>query len=118
MEKSNLLRAAEVLLVIGPVLQLCAAALVLLLWFAYGPWMVAFVAFLAYPAVALLAVAGAIVGFQANARADRGDLRGAFRRSLLSAMLPPVQLLTLIGAILFRICPEAKGPSGAPEGPH
>ena len=112
MEKSNLLRAAEVLLVVGPVLQLCAAALILLLWFGSGPWMWAFVAFLAYPAVALLAVAGAIVGFQANARASRGDLRGAFRRSLLSSMLPPVQLLTLVGAILLRICPEAKGAQG------
>lgn len=61
---------------------------------------------LVYGILALLMVASSILGFLAYGKARRGDLHGAWILGLVSSLLPPVQAITLIGAILCMVCPE------------
>lgn len=61
-----------------------------------------------YLVLGVLLAAGAIVGFAAWGRAKAGDARGGWVRGLVASLLPPVQLVTLVGAILCLVSPEGE----------
>lgn len=64
-----------------------------------------------YIAMGLLAAVGAVFGFLAHRDARRGDAHGAFVLGLVAALLPPVQLLLLLGAIFAKVSPEGEAAS-------
>lgn len=59
-----------------------------------------------YLVVAALVAVGCVFGFLAYGRAMRGDVHGAWVFGLVAALVPPVQLLALVGAILLLTSPE------------
>lgn len=63
--------------------------------------------------LAVLLAAGAVLTFMAWSKARAGQFHGAFVLGLVGALLPPVQLVTLAGAILVRLSPEAQSGNSA-----
>jgi hypothetical protein len=61
-----------------------------------------------YLVLGVLLAAGALVGFGAWGRAKAGDARGGWVRGLVASLLPPIRLLTLVGAILCLVSPEGE----------
>jgi hypothetical protein len=61
-----------------------------------------------FAVLGLLVGAGSVLAFLAHGRAKAGDPQGAFVRGLVGALLPPVQAVTLIGAILCKVSPEGE----------
>lgn len=127
MEQSGLFRAGEILLLVGAILAAAGAAFFLVLGVAMGflqlgdafgraePPFVWFVA--AYFGIAVLTGVGAIVGFLAYGQARRGDARGAWIRGLVASLLPPVQVVLLVGAILCLTSPEGQAQQRAASPP-
>jgi hypothetical protein len=56
-----------------------------------------------YGIFGVLLLLGSVFGFTAAARANEGDLQGAFVFGLVSALMPPLQILPLIGAIFCKV---------------
>ena len=125
---SGLLNAGTILLLIGAIVQSVGAFFLLLYGTLFGtalrramerngntnsfPATFLMIVFLC---LGLLLAAGAVLAFLAHARARAGNANSAFVRGLIAALLPPVQIVTLIGAILCKASPEAQGLS--PQGP-
>lgn len=105
MAKSGLLEAGTILLLVGSILSTVGAAVLVLLG-AFVAWMTGSWFVLVYVVMGVLLAFGAAFGFLSWKRAKRGDLRGAFAFGLTSSLLPPLQALTLVGAILVRVSPE------------
>lgn len=59
-----------------------------------------------YLVLALVLAVGVVFGFLAHARARRGDVHGAWVFGLVSSLVPPLQVLPLVGAILLLTSPE------------
>lgn len=73
-----------------------------------------------YGVLALVSIAGGIVGITAYHRAKAGEVHSAWIRGLVAALLPPVQAITLVGAILLLTSPEHeawKAGQGLPQMP-
>jgi hypothetical protein len=68
-----------------------------------------------YLGLSLLTAVGCALGFSAWTRAKAGDTRSAFVRGLVSSLLPPLQVVTLIGAILVKVSPEGEAAQAAPH---
>ncbi len=56
-----------------------------------------------YGALAVLYVASAVLNFMAYNRSRENDADGAFLFGLIAAMLPPVRVFTLLGAIFCKV---------------
>jgi hypothetical protein len=123
---SGLLKAGTILLLIGAILGavgavfLAIAAIVLM---SLGDNLVggetdstfpATIVGVIYLVLAVLIAVGSFCGFKGWRLASSGNASAAFGWGLAGALLPPVQLLPLIGAILVKVSPEgeaaAKGP--------
>lgn len=55
-----------------------------------------------YGIIGLLLAIGSALGFIGYRRANAGDLDGAFKFGLACALMPPLQILPLIGAIFCK----------------
>ncbi len=121
MANTGLLRAGEILLLVGSILHVISATILVLsgiLLFGFGASnpsgeqpVLDVLAFLgpiriAYTILGVLSLGGAIVGFMAYGRARSGDAAGAVVFGLTSALLPPLAIVQLIGAILCKVSPE------------
>lgn len=101
---SSLSVVGTILLLVGAIVSTVGAALASFLGFTAGQPVVMVVA-------ALLAI-GAVFGFLAWRKAAAGQLGPAFRFGLTSALLPPLQVVQLVGAILVKVAdntPNAPG---------
>jgi hypothetical protein len=124
--RSGLLKAGTILLLVGGILRAVGAVLIVL----YGTVVSAVFDALAkrnaaaaslppYVAVLFL-VLGVLVGVGSlfsllgYGRAKAGDPHSAFVRGLVGALLPPVQVVSLVGAILCKVSPEGEGRAPAP----
>ena len=98
---STVLRVGAALLLAGAILSLFGIPMVALAGAATGfpPALLG--------AVALMLLVGGIAGALAFSKAMRGDAAGAFLVGLVAAVLPPVQVVALAGAILCKASPEA-----------
>ena len=130
MANTGLLRAGEILLLVGSILHAISAAILVLsgiLLFGFGASsssgeqpVIDVLAFLgpiriAYTVLGIVSLGGAIVGFMAYGRARSGDAGAAFAFGLTSALLPPLAIVQLIGAILCKVSPEGTAQAtGAP----
>jgi hypothetical protein len=61
-----------------------------------------------YVVLGLVAGVGAVFAFLAHGKATRGDAHGAWVNGLVAALLPPLQLVTLLGAIFCLVSPEGE----------
>ena len=115
-QESGLLKASRVLLLVGSILSAVGAGLLLLMATFMGlvfgaiggPGVGAFgIVFAFYGIFALFVGAGAICGFVAWKKVP-GDLDAAFVWGLIGAILQGVNVVTLLGAIFAKTCPEAE----------
>jgi hypothetical protein len=129
--RSGLLRAGEILLLVGAFLQLAYAVLMLGFGVMVGwvrdaqaagsvtPFPSWFVPL--YFVLGALGLAGCVLTFLAYRAVGRGEPRHAFMLGLAGSLLPPVQVVPLLGAILCKVSPESgqavrqgrPGPGGA-----
>ena len=122
---SGLLKAGTILLLIGAILQTLLAALlvgVAIVMLLIGqavfgeeggaiPFVVIGVFYLLF---GLMLAVGAVFGFYGYGRAKAGDARAAWVRGLVSALLPPVHVVSLVGAILCLVSPEGEAQGRQP----
>jgi hypothetical protein len=59
-----------------------------------------------YLGMAVLIAVGCVFGFRSYAAAKRGDVHAAWVNGLVCALLPPLQVIPLVGAILLLVSPE------------
>ncbi len=59
-----------------------------------------------YLVLGLMMAVGSIFGFQGYGAAKRGDVHAGWVKGLVCALLPPLQAIPLIGAILLLVSPE------------
>ena len=117
-------KAGRILLLIGAILSAVGAVFLLVAGLfllaigdnllgegeaSFGPMVVGAL----YLGLGLMTGVGAVFGFVAQARADRGDAHGAWVFGLVAGLVPPVQILPLIGAILVLTSPEHGRRAGA-----
>lgn len=118
-------KAGRILLLVGAILAVAGAALfvvggILLIvigetilggeeQMTFAPTVVGII----YLGLGILTGIGAGFGFVAQARAQRGEAHGAWVAGLVAALVPPVQLLALVGAILILTSPEHAQQAGA-----
>lgn len=117
---SSLLKAGGILLLVGAILATVGAALLLVVsafMFAIGenylgeedqatfPFAVVGGV---YVVLGILLAVGAVLGYQAWGRAKAGDARAAWMRGLVASLLPPLQVVSLVGAILCLVSPEGE----------
>lgn len=58
--------------------------------------------------IGLIEIAGVIAGIYAYKAAERGDFHNAGILAIVSSVLPPLQLIMLVGGILCLVSREAK----------
>lgn len=130
---SGLLKAARILLLVGAILAAVGAFLVLAMSLVLGAVFAevedpaeeagapagAIFGFLLgfYGLFGVLSLAGSACGFVAWRKAERGDLSPAFVWGLVASLLPPVNIILLLGAIFCKTCPEADAQARAAAGP-
>jgi hypothetical protein len=119
-QQSGLLKACTILLLVGAILAVVGAFLMLVFTALFGFVLAAFqdegrgdmgfpaVIGIFYGAFGLLLLASAVCGFIGWRKAGQGDLQGAFVWGLVASLLPPVNILLLLGAIFAKTCPEAE----------
>jgi len=114
--QSGLLKAGIVLLLVGAILSAAMALMALAMTAFIGVVFAelsqeafpgAFIT-LFYGGFALLLAGGSVCGFVGWRKAQAGDLSGAFVWGLVGSLLPPLQILLLLGAIFAKVCPEAE----------
>ena len=66
-----------------------------------------------YLGLAGLSAIGCVFGFLAYARAQDGDWHGAWVFGLVSALVPPLQVVPLLGAIFCLVSPEGEAAKAA-----
>ena len=71
-----------------------------------------------YGLFGLLGAAGSVCGFVAWRKASNGDLASAFVWGLVASLLPPLNIVMLLGAIFAKVCPEAEAQARAPAAPQ
>lgn len=124
-QQSGLRKASGILLLVGAILAAVGAVMLLLLTILFSvvlseiaadagePIPIAFIGWF-YGAFGVLAAAGSVCGFVAWSKANRNDLHGAFVWGLVGSLLPPVNILSLLGAIFAKTCPESDAQSRGP----
>jgi len=109
--RSGLLQAGEILQLVGAIVSAFGALFLL--------GMVAFFATVftdaeadvvgtVYIGMGVVLAVGAVLGFVAWNKTRSGDLAAGFAFGLANALLPPVQIIPLLGAIFVKVCPEAQ----------
>jgi hypothetical protein len=61
-----------------------------------------------YLILGIVLAIGAVFGYLAHASAKAGQAHRAWVRGLVSSLLPPLQVVTLVGAILCMVSPEGE----------
>ncbi len=116
---SGLFKAGKILLLVGAILQAVGALFLLLgsmgLGFLNGELegqddALIVILRTVYTILGIVSAAGAVLGFLAYGKARAGDARRAFVLGLIGCLLPPVQLLGLLGAIFCKVSPEGDRP--------
>jgi len=118
-QPSGLLKAGRILLLVGFILHLVGTVAAIL-----GGWLFLYLARRhqqdgspsfdsalvggIYLGVGILLAVGSIVGKTALKRAENGQAHAAWVRGLVSSLLPPLQVVTLVGAILCKVSPEGE----------
>jgi hypothetical protein len=129
--RSGLLKAGTILLLVGAILQAVGAVVLMLyaiLWGAIvramarragGTGSTPLPGFLSilFVALGILLAVGSLMSFLAHGRARAGDANAAFVRGLVGSLLPPVQIVPLVGAILCKVSPEGEGHGRPPVPP-
>lgn len=108
---TSLAVAGTVLLLVGAIVSTAGTVLVFFFGFTAGqPFMMV---------VAALLAIGAVLGFVAWRKAAAGQLGPAFGLGLASALLPPIQVLQLVGAILVKVADAnaAQARAASPQSP-
>jgi hypothetical protein len=115
--RSGLLKAGTILLLVGGILQAVGSVILVL----YGAFFAALVNKSGAPtgipavfswlfvALGVVGAVGCLMTFLSYGRAKAGDPQGAFVRGLVGSLLPPLHVVTLIGAILCKVSPEGEG---------
>lgn len=125
--QSGMLKAGTVLLLVGAILHavgaffLTAAGLLFLLidktFLGDGEatFPATFVGAL-YLFLGLVMVVGSFFGFSAWRQSQGGQLHSAWVRGLVASLLPPLQVVTLLGAIFVLVSPEHEAQEKARRG--
>lgn len=114
--QSGMLKAGTVLLLVGAILHTVGAFFLILFSVfmiaiggafadeegAFVPAMIGIV----YLVIGVVLAVGSYFGFSAWRKAQRNELHSAWVHGLVSSLLPPVQVITLLGAIFLLVCPE------------
>ncbi len=114
MAETGLLKAGRILVLVGAIMSVFGALMLLLV--SIGINLIptesgtdaavgAFVGIL-YGVLAAMLIAGAIFGFLSFRSVGEGRIHRAWIQGLVAALLPPVQVLSLVGAILILVSPE------------
>lgn len=113
---SGLFQAGTILLLVGAILAAIGALFMLALAIGMNVLFTAldepdapglfFAIF--YGALAIVMAAGSVFGFIGYGKGREGDAQGAFVFGLVAALVPPVQVVPLVGAILCKVSPEAQ----------
>ena len=103
-------KASTILLLVGAILSGIGAVFLLLLTFGMGALFAALdaeadaaVVLAVYGGLSLILSVGAILTFVAWNKARQGDWDGAFVLGLIGSLLPPVQIVQLLGAIFAKV---------------
>lgn len=119
-DSSSLFKAGRIFLLIGAIMSafgalfLLAASIFLLtvgnniLGGESGSAFPATVVGWLYLGLGALLVVGCVFGFRAYGAAKAGDARRAWINGLVAALLPPLQIVPLVGAILCLVSPESQ----------
>jgi hypothetical protein len=71
-----------------------------------------------YVVLGFVSLVGSALSFIGASKSSRGEPGAAFGFGLAGALLPPVQVVGLVGAILIKVSPEGSGkPVPPPEAP-
>lgn len=125
--RSGLFKAGEVLLLVGAILSAVGAVFLVLASIGLGALFAStdtgdaptgFITAV-YGVLAAVLAMGAVFGFLAYGKARRGDAHGGFVFGLVAALLPPVQVVPLLGAIFCKVSPEGEAARSAvpPQAP-
>jgi hypothetical protein len=114
---SSLFKAGRILILVGAILA--AVTAVLAIGFAVGfalifdeaaaeaaPFGVGGVFALIYGGIGIMSAIGAVFGFLSFRAANAGQVHAAWIRGLIASLVPPVQVVALVGAILMLMSPE------------
>lgn len=117
-EPSGLFKAGSILVLVGAILSAVGAFFLVIagsvmlvlgsnvLGDASGETFPALIVGIVYLVLGLVMVVGCIFGFQGYGAAKRGDVHAGWVKGLVCALLPPLQAVPLIGAILLLVSPE------------
>ena len=113
---SGMYKAGTILLLVGAILHAIGTLALAGLGIVYimlegadggGPRLFAFMGYV-YLGLAALTAVGTVFGFLAHAKASRGDAHGGWVNGLVASLLPPLQVITLLGAIFCLVSPEGE----------
>lgn len=115
MAQSGLYKAGTILLLVGAILNAAGAGLMLVFSLVFLVLGTRFdegeplgVMGAIYLGFGLLMAVGTVFGFTAHARATRGEAHGAWIHGLVASLLPPLQVVLLLGAIFVLVSPEGE----------
>ncbi len=106
-ELSTEAKVGKILLIIGVVLGLLSLLAMLFVGSMMMFGMAGLFGGLVYAIIAV-DVVGLVVGVLAIKKAMDGEMKSAGIYGIISSLLPPLNIITLIGAILCLVSPEAK----------
>lgn len=110
-ELSTEAKIGKILILIGIIIQAIGIAAVLAIgsgMMDYGYGMMGSVFGGMFYALGLVQIVGLIVGVYAYKSAEKGDFHNAGILAIVASLLPPLQLLMLVGGILCLVSREAK----------
>lgn len=115
-EVSGLYKAGTILLLVGGIVQVVGALTTVLLGIFFltlgglsdvEPFPITFMGPL-YMGIGLVVAVGAVFAFIGWNKARANDPQGAWIMGLVGSLVPPLQLVTLLGAIFCRVSPEGE----------
>lgn len=114
MDQSGLLKAGRILVLIGAIMSALGA--VMLAGTAIGLGLlptesdadaaISMGISIMYGVFAIMLVAGSVLGFLSHRNVGAGRIHTAWIQGLVASLLPPLQVLLLVGAILVYVSPE------------
>lgn len=122
-QQSGLAKAGRILLLVGAILAVVGGAALVVLGAVFlvlgdlegdaGAFVPGRLIGAVYFVLGILQGVGAIFGFLAHGRARRGDWHGAWVFGLVAALVPPLQVVPLLGAIFCLVSPEGDATKSA-----
>lgn len=116
-EPSGLFKAGTILLLVGAIMQTVGAVLVIAMsvlagfldrTLSGGDTNELMVVTAIYFAIGVFLGAGALFAFLAYGKAKSGNAYGAWVQGLVASLLPPLQVISLLGAIFCLVSPEGE----------